>query len=289
MDISIFRKGFNYAQDGPGNRLVIHMQGCNMRCPWCSNPEGISLSGTFIVDSEKLIPSVCPFGAIRDGTLDRSRCVSCSERACLHENKNEGIIISCSVIPVETLLNEIYSCKELFFDDGGVTFSGGEPTLQFDALRECLTKLKAEGIHTAIETNGTSPRLPELFPFLDLIIIDFKHYDPLIHERVTGVKNGVVLTNIERAAREHENVWIRTPLIGEFNGQEHFTRGFKELAAHIPPDNVRFEFLRYHEYGRVKWEKCGLPYTIQDGDVSAELRDMFEDAFRSEGLKVIRT
>ena len=40
--LHIFQKGFNYSQDGPGNRLVYHLKGCNLKCPWCSNPEGIN-------------------------------------------------------------------------------------------------------------------------------------------------------------------------------------------------------------------------------------------------------
>ena len=44
--IHIFQKGFNYSQDGPGNRLVYHLSGCNLKCPWCSNPEGMEITKT---------------------------------------------------------------------------------------------------------------------------------------------------------------------------------------------------------------------------------------------------
>ena len=43
-EIYIFQKGFNYSQDGPGNRLVYHLSGCNLKCPWCSNPEGLEIT-----------------------------------------------------------------------------------------------------------------------------------------------------------------------------------------------------------------------------------------------------
>lgn len=39
----ILQKGFNYSQDGPGNRLIYHLQGCNFKCKWCSNPESMPL------------------------------------------------------------------------------------------------------------------------------------------------------------------------------------------------------------------------------------------------------
>ena len=106
MKIRYFQKGFNFSQDGPGNRLVIHLQGCNLHCPWCSNPEGMNANG----------------------------------------GKN---------VSVEDLIEEIVSCKRLFFDGGGVTFTGGECTLQKDALRQILKACKQNRIHTTIETNGT--------------------------------------------------------------------------------------------------------------------------------------
>ena len=48
--MKIFQKGFNYSQDGPGNRLVYHLLGCNMRCPWCTNPEGMSVNGDVLFE-----------------------------------------------------------------------------------------------------------------------------------------------------------------------------------------------------------------------------------------------
>ena len=51
----IFGKGFNFAQDGPGNRLVYHLSGCNMRCIWCSNPQGFELTAGEDYSTEEII------------------------------------------------------------------------------------------------------------------------------------------------------------------------------------------------------------------------------------------
>ena len=83
--MKIFQKGFNFGQDGPGNRLVYHLQGCNMRCIWCSNPEGMDFCG----------------------------------------GKDYSI---------EEIFNECKNSRLMFFSGGGVTFTGGEATTQFDEL-----------------------------------------------------------------------------------------------------------------------------------------------------------
>ena len=50
VSLRIINKGFNYSQDGPGNRLVYHLGGCNMKCPWCANPEGMNPEGIYLTE-----------------------------------------------------------------------------------------------------------------------------------------------------------------------------------------------------------------------------------------------
>ena len=52
--MQIFSKGFNFSQDGPGNRLVYHIRGCNMHYIWCSNPEGMHIDDSPHISPEEI-------------------------------------------------------------------------------------------------------------------------------------------------------------------------------------------------------------------------------------------
>lgn len=233
--MKIFNKGFNFAQDGPGNRLVYHLQGCNMHCIWCSNPEGINTAGG------------------KDYTLDE-------------------IIDVCK------------RSKMMFFPNGGVTFTGGEATVQFAELLELLKSLKAENIHTCIETNGTHPRLSELLLYIDYLIMDFKHYDNELHKKYTGIGNETVKQNFERNCETKRQQHIRIPLINGINTE--YPEGFAEYFSKFDTENTVFEFLSYHEYGKEKWTE---EYKVKDGFVDDKTINRFKEAFVKHGLNLIRT
>ena len=239
MEIRYFQKGFNFSEDGPGNRLVIHLSGCNLHCPWCSNPEGMSASGG-----------------------------------------------SCTT--VDALFTEILSCKRLFFDGGGVTFTGGECTLQRAPLAELLRLCRANGIHTAIETNGTMPYDGAFFEKVDFIIADFKHYDEDVLAKTVGNVSGY-RDNLRAYIGSGKKTLIRTVLIRGFNAEredaEHFARFFSELDT----SNASFEFLPYHEYGKSKWLSLGREYTVKDAHVTPETVAYFEETFHKYNLKTIRS
>ncbi len=241
MTIEYFQKGFNYRQDGPGNRLVYHLAGCNMRCPWCSNPEGMA--------------------AGRAG------------------NRRED---------VEEVAGAVIAASPMFFDGGGLTLTGGEATMQFDQVLALFKRVREAGVHTALETNGTNPRLPELFPFLNLLIADFKHPDDAEHLRFTGLSGEAVRRNLERAAEAGVELLIRIPLIHGVNDEDAALAGFSTYLARFT-GRAKVEVLRYHEYGRDKWQKMGLDYRMEDAFLPAGRAETLEKMLKAEGLEVIRT
>lgn len=241
MKLKIFGRGFNYSQDGQGNRLVYHLKGCNMHCPWCSNPEGMSFDG------------------------------------------------ECTEVDVADIINEAVRAKPMFFDGGGVTFTGGEATAQAQALLQALKGLKNEGIDTAIETNGTSDALAELLPYIDRLMIDLKHPDSEKLRQVTGVGNAMTVKNIAAALSEGKDVVVRIPLINGFNNDPETFSRFAEILGGLNADTLRVEVLKYHEYGSDKWKKLGLEYKMKDAFVTEGHREALENTLKSKGIKVIRT
>lgn len=288
MKIRYFQKGFNYSQDGRGNRLIFHLQGCNLRCPWCANPEGISPRGALIADAEWLTDSCCPKGAVRDNALDRSRCASCDDRPCT-ALRQKGLRLSCTEASVDAITAECVGSAPMFFDGGGVTLTGGEVCMQLPAVRELLEKLGQSGIHRAIETNGSLPGTADLIPLVDEWIMDFKHYDSDVHRRWLGAGNEGVLQTLRAVCATHPDTLIRIPLMPGFNDSPADADAFAATLAPIAArDNVRMEVLVYHEFGKAKWAQCGMDYTMS-GRVAPEARKTLEDALRAAGIQVVRT
>lgn len=234
--MKVLQKGFNYSQDGPGNRLVYHLQGCNFRCKWCSNPESMRPDYS--------------------GAKEYS---------------------------AELIFDEIMRSRMMFFDGGGVTFTGGEPTLQADELAELLRMLKAQGIHTAIETNGSSPRLSELSDYIDYLMMDIKQPQDDIHKKFVAHSNRQTLENLKILTQKREQLHLRIPLI---NGVNTDPKPFIELFSSVDMSNAVVEILPYHEYGKCKWTE---EYEITDGFVSDETLKSFVGALKSAGIKLITT
>ena len=243
--LHIFQKGFNYSQDGPGNRLIYHLAGCNMFCPWCSNPEGLK--------------------------------------------RNED----CSRLTVDEIINEAISSKMIFIDGGGVTFTGGEVTCQKDNVLKAIKLLKESGINTCIETNASLPDCEELFSEVDFMIADFKSPEKEKLKDIAGGDLDTIKKNLLHRAKTGKYLLIRIPLIKFFNcGKEaaqDFADFFQFLEKESRNENLFFEILTYHEFGRDKYEKQNIDYTVSDGFVSDEDVEILASAIKEKNLKLIRT
>lgn len=233
--MKIFGKGFNFAQDGPGNRLVYHLSGCDMRCIWCSNPDGMEMTAGKEYTTEQII-------------------------------------------------NECKSSRMMFFSGGGVTFTGGEATLQADELITVLKALRNEGINTALETNGTGERLSEITEFVDYLIMDFKHFDSAELQKYTGVGNEIIKKNFEENCKKGRQQHIRIPLINGINA--YSPEKYAEYFSGFDTSNTVFEFLSYHEYGKDKWKS---EYKVKNGFITEEILKDFKDTFTRYGLRVVTT
>lgn len=234
--MKVLQKGFNYSQDGPGNRLVYHLQGCNFRCKWCSNPESMR--------------------ADYNGAKEYS---------------------------TDFIIDEIMRSRMMFFDGGGVTFTGGEPTLQIDELEAIFKAVREKGVNTAIETNGSSPRLPELSEHIDYLMMDIKEPDDDIHKKFVAHSNRKTIENFKTLSEIRNQLHIRIPLI---NGVNTDPKPFVDLFSSVNMNNVSVEILPYHEYGKCKWVE---EYEITDGFVSEETLKEFADALKNAGVKLINT
>ncbi|MBL8293070.1 MAG: glycyl-radical enzyme activating protein [Bryobacterales bacterium] len=260
----------NCSEDGPGIRTTVFFKGCPLRCAWCHNPEGISSAPSLAFRGAVCHPDtcgapcirVCPTGALRLASplaVDRAECTRCD--LCFGVCRSHALEPVGYRIPVDQLLYRVLIDKPFFLStQGGVTLSGGEPTLQMTFISRFLAGLKQEGVSTAIETCGyfDFERFRELaLPYLDLIYFDLKLFDDEQCRRHTGQLAGPVLRNLARLLEVASIPVIpRIPLIpGITDTAENLSALGRFLRRHAV---AQCSLMRYNPLWRDKLETLGL-------------------------------
>jgi pyruvate formate lyase activating enzyme len=148
---------------------------------------------------------------------------------------------------------------KLFFKNatGGVTVSGGEPTLQAEFIELVFRHCKESGIHTALDTTGyvSWEVLERILNWVDLVLFDIKHMDSDQHRIGTGVGNELILANAARVAGKVET-WLRIPVIPDYNASEQNFHRVGEFARNIGATKI--SLLPYHEWGLQKYEQLNM-------------------------------
>jgi pyruvate formate lyase activating enzyme len=231
-------------EDGPGIRTTVFFKGCNLHCLWCHNPDAIDPRPELAFYPKDCIGcgdcvAACPLGALQLQTsliIDREICNRCGD--CAGVCPSEALRLRGRYYEVEELL-EILLRDRTFYavSNGGITLSGGEPTLFLDYCAAVLKPLKELKLHTALQTNGMFvwPDFREkLLPLVDLVMMDVKLADGEVHREYTGRDNGPVWTNLEALLNERpQAVLPRIPLIPGFTASRENLEGLSHRFQEV--------------------------------------------------------
>lgn len=217
----------NSLDDGPGIRSVVFFKGCPLSCSWCHNPESKKREVEVSFDPEACVGSHTCFDACHKSALslenplfiDRDACDSCFE--CVDQCPSGALEQVGHEMKVSEIVRTVLKDKP-FFDssNGGVTFSGGEPTLNMEFLSESAKALKEKDVHVLIETSGQfnyDKFIALVYPHVDLIYFDIKLMDKTLHRKYCGPSNTTILQNFKKLQQQYlaggVKILPRTPLV----------------------------------------------------------------------------
>ena len=165
---------------------------------------------------------------------------------------------------VEEVYKKIMRCKPYFKNNGGVTFSGGEPLLHSDFIIEISKLLRKENIHIALDTAGVGlGNYKEVLDSVDLILLDIKHTEPKMYKEITGSSIDEVENFISQLNESNKPVWIRQVIIPDITDNEEYTSSLAQYLTKIK--NIeRIDFLPFHRLGEEKYRALKIDYPYKE-------------------------
>lgn len=282
--------------DGPGIRSLVFFKGCPLRCLWCQNIESwkaeteIAFKAHLCINCGRCVEK-CPQNALpevgkRDAKLCRY-CFTCTDNCPSGAMTRFGVSLS-----VEEIVDKLQPEFSLFrASGGGVTFTGGEPTLYPDFTGRLAKSLRAEGIDVTLETCGffNLERLRPLLQELQLVLFDIKVFDEAQHRRLCGAENTVIKKNLKSLVeawkrKEGPLIWPRLPIVpGMTDGHDNI-KGWADFLHELELSFLTI--VPYHPMGVNKHRWLRLPASPElRVPTDAELKTI-EQLFFAAGIRV---
>jgi len=255
--------------DGPGVRSIVFFKGCPLRCAWCQNPESwriapeLAFKPHLCIDCRTCVNTCLQKALSAPGIRDTQKCDDCF--TCVENCPAGAMVCFGKYTTIDSVLEELRpEFPYMKNTGGGVTFSGGEPTLFPEFIGQLSKRLHEEGIHTALETCGFFDSEKEIgfLSDMDLVLFDIKLYDEIAHRRYCGKSNKNIKKNLTRVAAftlagTGPIIWPRLPLIPTVTDT---TENLTDWAQFLK--NIGISYLTlvpYHNMGDGKREWLNLP------------------------------
>lgn len=230
--------------DGPGNRTSIFLQGCNLACDYCHNPETQKLCnhcGECV--------SGCPSGALTivGGRVnwDPDVCTLCDQ--CINVCPTSASPRIKNMTP-EEVFQEVK--KNIPFIRG-ITISGGECTLYPNFIKELFAIARENGLTCLIDSNGTTDfsRFPELMELTQGVMLDVKAWNEEVYRKITkGPTNSVVKKNLHYLAERNQLEELRIVCLPGEVDADAAIRGIAETIGE-KVKSVKLKLIKFRRFG----------------------------------------
>ena len=269
------------AVDGPGNRAVVFLQGCDFDCRYCHNPE----TRAACIHCGVCVP-VCPAGALSAAPVselaaapalpygilvdwDPTRCTACG--ACIAACPHDSSPKTMDMTPAEVLA-AIERYRPFL---SGITVTGGECGLQPEFLATLLAASRAAGLPGLVDTNGSTDysRSPALVEAAEGFMLDVKAWDEAEHRVLTGAGNKTVIENLRFLASAGKLYEVRTVVApGQFDAPSTVRHVSAILAS--SGSAARYKLIRFRPQGvRAAWRDLPEPTDSLMEELAAIARD----------------
>ena len=282
--------------DGPGVRTTLFLKGCSLRCIWCHNPESRPMQPELAIHYPKCTccgecAKTCSCHSIVNGVheFNRAACKACGK--CESVCPAGALELFGKSMTVDEAAAKLLEDKIFYEDGGGITISGGEPLLQSGFCAELLKKMKAEGIHCAVDTCGNVPwsEFETVLPYTDMFLYDFKCADPEKHRKLTGSRNERILENLKKLDETGKEIEIRMIMVPQHNMDESDLRAAGEFLGKLKHVSA-VRLLAYHALARSKFKAVGHPDTMPDVESpDAEALEKCAEILRSYSINAVNS
>ena len=295
---TIFNIQYFCIHDGPGIRTTVFFKGCPLSCIWCHNPEGISKKRLFSYIDNKCVrcgecARICPeahrfIGNTHELIWDEcpDELIDCSAESCVAR----ALTVVGEHVTAGAVMEKVNRDRRFYAEGGGVTFSGGEPTMQKEFLAALLKLASSDGLHTVVETCGLCDfeYYESIMPYVDIFYYDYKETNPDKHREYTKAGNALIIENIRRLHDAGAAVLLRCPIVPEINDRDEHFMGIADLTIRHPK-LLGAEILPYHKLASAKAGRMGLRAQAEYAQPVPETAELWRERVRSFGGRIVET